>query len=49
MAEIGNKEIRTNYPIVQGIEADEKHDGVNNSLEVQEKSLVPNRLKVGLN
>ena len=32
MAEIGQADLKTNYPVVQGLEANEKHDGVENNL-----------------
>ena len=41
MAEIGNKEIKTNYPVVEGLAADEKHEGSENNLVPESKSLVP--------
>ena len=54
MAQIGNeatageKEIRTDWPVVTGIEADSKHEGRQINLVPAEGSLVPQRKKVGL-
>lgn len=47
MAEIGNKELKTDYPVVEGLEADEKHDGQENQL-IPEQSFIPSRFKVGI-
>ena len=41
MAEIGNKEIKRDYPVVEGLASDEKHEGSENNLVPEEKSLVP--------
>ena len=48
MATIGQQELKTKYPVVEGLEADEKHDGQENSLVPQQQSLIPKRLKVGM-
>ena len=48
MAEIGQKELKTDYPVVEGLEADEKHDGQENSLVAQEQNLIPKRYRVGI-
>ena len=48
MATIGQQELKTNYPVVQGLEADEKHDGEVNNLVAEEGSLVLNIEKVML-
>ena len=48
MAEIGQQDLKTDYPVVEGLEADEKHDGQRNNLEIQEQSLIPDRWKKGI-
>ena len=40
MAEIGQKEIKTDYPVVEGLASDEKHEGSENFLVPEEKSLI---------
>ena len=40
MAEIGQQELKTNYPVVQGLEADEKHDGEENNLIAEDLSVI---------
>jgi len=44
----GEKELKTDWPVVTGIEADSKHEGRAMHLEPEEKSLVAERKKVGL-
>ena len=44
----GEKELKTDWPHVSGIDADEKHHGRKMHLEPEEASLVPERKKVGL-
>ena len=44
----GEKELKTDWPVVSGIEADEKHEGRKMHLEPEEASLVPDRDKLGL-
>lgn len=40
MATIGQADLKTNYPVVEGLEADEKHDGQENNLVPEEKTLL---------
>ena len=47
MATSGQKELKTNYPVVEGLEADEKHDGQENNL-IPETSLLKESESVGL-
>ena len=44
----GEKELKTDYPIISGIEADEKHDGRQMHLVPEEASLIPEREMIGL-
>ena len=43
----GEKELKTKWPIISGLEAGDKHEGRQSNL-VPEVSLVPRRKKVGL-
>ncbi len=38
MATLGQADLKTNYPVVEGLEADQKHDGQENNLLPEEKS-----------
>ena len=44
----GEKELKTNWPIVSGIEVNERHDGREMNLVAEEGSLVAERKKAGL-
>ncbi len=44
----GEKELKRKWPVVSGVEADEKHEGRQTNLVPEEGSLVPRRKKVGL-
>ncbi len=44
----GEKELKTDWPHVSGLDVDEKHHDRKMHLEPEEKSLVPDRKKVGL-
>ena len=44
----GTKEIKTKWPVVKGLEADQKHDGKKTRLEAKEGSYIPQRKKIGL-
>ena len=44
----GEKELKTDYPHESGIEANQKHHGRKMHLEPEEKSLIPDRKKVGM-
>lgn len=46
MAEIGQQELKTDYPVVEGLEADQKHHDQKNALEYQEGTTVLEREKV---
>ena len=48
MATSGEKELKTDWPHESGLEADQKHEGREINLVPEEKSLVPERKKVGL-
>ena len=49
MATIGEKEIKTNYPVTEGLTArTEKQEGREMGLIAEEGSNVPDRFKVGL-
>ncbi len=44
----GEKELKRDYPHEKGLTAGtQKQEGTKSQLEVEEKSLIPNRLKVG--
>ncbi len=45
MAEIGQADLKTNYPVVEGLEADQKHDGQENNL-IAEESFIDPKMKV---
>ena len=42
------KEIKTNWPVVSGIEANQKHEGRQLNLVAEKGSLTAKRFKVGL-
>lgn len=44
----GEKELKRDWPITSGIEADEKHEGRTPALVAQEESLVPQKDLVGI-
>lgn len=46
MATIGQQEIKTKYPVTEGLEADQKHDGQVNNLVYEEGTSVLEREKV---
>jgi len=46
MATIGQAELKTNYPVVEGLEANQKHDGQENNLTPQEATLLMDYEKV---
>ena len=41
MATSGQKELKTKYPVVEGLGADQKHDGQENNLVAEEEDLNP--------
>ena len=45
---VGEKELKTDWPVVSGLGADDKHEGRKMHLEVEEASLVPDGDKLGL-
>ena len=44
----GEKEIKTKWPVVEGLEADEKHTGRKIELIAERGSFIPKRKKRGL-
>ena len=48
MATKGEKEIRTNWPVISGIEADEKHDERQINLVYESQTNVSTKQKKGL-
>ena len=44
----GEKELKRNWPIVTGIEADSKHEGRQINLVPEQGSLIPRRKKIGM-
>jgi len=44
----GEKELKTDWPIESGLEAEDKHEGRQMHLVAEEGSLVPERKKAGL-
>jgi len=45
---IGEKELKTNYPIEEGLEADQKHEGRQQHLIPEEQSLILERDRKGI-
>ena len=45
---IGEKELKTNWPLVSGLEAIDKHEGRQMNLVPEQGSIVPQRAKEGL-
>ena len=41
MAETGQQDLKTNYPVVEGLEADQKHDGQENNLIAEQSFINP--------
>lgn len=44
----GEKELKRDWPVVTGLDADSKHEGRQSNLTAQEGSTVPQRYKKGL-
>ena len=44
----GEKELKRDWPVVTGIEADSKHEGRQINLVPEQGSLIPRRKKVGM-
>ncbi len=44
----GEKELKTKWPIISGLEAGDKHEGRQVNLVAEQGSLIPRRKKVGL-
>ena len=45
---VGEKELKRNYPVVTGLTATAKHEGRQMNLVAEQGSIVPRRLKVGI-
>ena len=45
---IGEKELKTRWPVVTGLDADSKHEGRQTNLVAEQGSIVPYRKKMGL-
>lgn len=45
---IGEKELKRDWPVVTGLDADSKHEGRQKNLVATEGSTIPIRKKVGL-
>jgi len=44
----GEKELKRNWPVITGLEADDKHEGRQTNLVATEENLTPKRKRVGL-
>ena len=44
----GEKELRHDWPVVTGLDADSKHEGRVENLQAEEGSFVPRRYKAGM-